>query len=255
MSTIASPRPSISASSRRTSTSTDTTSHAPAVDRGSLRRNRTALRDYYGLKTAAPADARDTPPSTSTSLEYERESEFDKADFDTSAYISSLLAKEGIDGVLKVEAGLISEIRSLDGEKKALVYDNYSKLIAATDTIKSMREKMDPLTPTTSTLTPAIGHIAETAATLSSDLKKSYASSGGQLDAKAQKKARSQQGTVKWVLAAPDRLRRMVQDGQRADAASEWEEVEAMLDRWSGVRGVEEVRQSCMAALRESEDG
>ncbi len=28
------------------------------------------------------------------------------------------------------------EIRSLDGERKALVYDNYSKLIAATDTIK-----------------------------------------------------------------------------------------------------------------------
>lgn len=253
MSTIASPRPSISASSRRTSASTDTISHAPTVERGSLRRNRTALRDYYGLKTAGPADARDTP--SSTSLEHERESEFDKADFDTPAYISGLLAKESIDGVLKVEAGLISEIRSLDGEKKALVYDNYSKLIAATDTIKSMREKMDPLTPTTSTLTPAIGHIAETAATLSSDLKKSYARSGGQLDVEAQKKAKTQQETVKWVLAAPDRLRRIVQGGQRDEARSEWEEVKAMLGKWSGVRGVDEVRESCIAALGNTDDG
>lgn len=30
------------------------------------------------------------------------------------------------------------DIRSLDGEKKALVYDNYSKLITATDTIRKV---------------------------------------------------------------------------------------------------------------------
>lgn len=32
------------------------------------------------------------------------------------------------------------EIRGLDGERKALVYDNYSKLITATDTIRKVRE-------------------------------------------------------------------------------------------------------------------
>lgn len=30
------------------------------------------------------------------------------------------------------------EIRALDGEKKALVYDNYSKLIAAVETIRKV---------------------------------------------------------------------------------------------------------------------
>lgn len=30
------------------------------------------------------------------------------------------------------------EIKSLDGERKALVYDNYSKLISATDTIRKV---------------------------------------------------------------------------------------------------------------------
>ncbi|KAK5172689.1 uncharacterized protein LTR77_002809 [Saxophila tyrrhenica] len=253
MSTIASPRPSISESSRRTSTSTDTAGHAPAVDRGSLRRNRAALRDYYGLKAAGPADARDTPPFNS--LDIEHESEFDKANFDTPTYISGLLARESIDHVLKVEASLVSEIRSLDGEKKALVYDNYSKLIAATATIKSMREKMDPMTPTTSTLTPAIGHIAETAASLSSDLRKSYARSANLIDPEAQRTAQRQQATVKWVLAAPGRLREMVQNGRTDEAQAEWEDVQTLLNRWDDVRGVEDVRQSCAAALRQAEDG
>ena len=33
----------------------------------------------------------------------------------------------------------VLEIKGLDGERKALVYDNYSKLIAATDTIRKVR--------------------------------------------------------------------------------------------------------------------
>ncbi|KAI7704945.1 hypothetical protein KC322_g6479, partial [Hortaea werneckii] len=145
MSTIASPRPSISLSSRRTSTSTDNTTRSTSTSRpagpgaGNVRRNRAALRDYYGLKDAAPADARDTQ-----AVEAEKESELDKADFDPEAYVQSLLANDGLEGVLRIETGLVGDIRSLDGEKKALVYDNYSKLIAATDTIRSMREKMDP---------------------------------------------------------------------------------------------------------------
>lgn len=261
MSTIASPRPSISASSRRTSTSTDTTTTAAAagghhaaqasIDRGSLRRNRAALRDYYNLPAASP------PPKASLDIESPiiETSELDRPDFDAQAYVQSLLAREGLEGVLKVEAGLVSEVRSLDGEKKALVYDNYSKLIAATDTIKSMREKMDPLTPTTSTLTPAIGHIAETASSLSGQLKASRGRSGtvGVDD----RKKKIQQATVQWVLAGPTRMEELIEEDRREDAEQEWRNIERLLNKWDGVRGVEDVRKACLAALatKESEDG
>jgi Vps51/Vps67 len=33
---------------------------------------------------------------------------------------------------------LIVDIRNLDGERKSLVYDNYNKLIAATETIRKV---------------------------------------------------------------------------------------------------------------------
>lgn len=245
MSTIASPRPSISASSRRTSTSTDTAAQTNAPDRGSLRRNRAALRDYYGLKSTETTDSPTTP--SLFSFETERESEIDKPGFDPGTYVSTLLSKESIDGVMKVEAGLVSEIRSLDGEKKALVYDNYSKLIAATDTIKNMREKMDPLTPTTSTLTPAIGHIAETAATLSSELKKSHVVSAP--DSEAQKKQRDQKATVRWVLDAPNRLRVLMDNDRRDEAEQQWKDVNRLLSNWDGVRGVSEVREACESVM------
>lgn len=255
MSSIASPRPSISASSRRTSTSTDTAAapqghHTakPSIDRGSLRRNRAALRDYYNLPAAS------TPTRGSVDIEgpIAETSELDRPDFDAQAYVQSLLAREGLEGVLKVEAGLVSEVRSLDGEKKALVYDNYSKLIAATDTIKSMREKMDPLTPTTSTLTPAIGHIAETASSLSGQLKASRGRSGtvGADDGKK----KDQQATVRWVLGAPARMEALVEEGKQEEAEREWQDVEKLLSKWNGVRGVEDVRKACLAALSDEED-
>ena len=249
MSTIASPRPSISASSRRTSTSTDTTAQTTPVERGSRRRNRTALRDYYGLKSAEAADAQGTPQLSS--FESERESELDKPDFDPTTYVSGLLSKESIDGVLRVEAGLVCEIRNLDGEKKALVYDNYSKLIAATDTIKNMRERMDPLTPTTSTLTPAIGHIAESAASLSNELRESHAASAPQLE--AQKRQREQKATVQWILNAPGRLQELLENDRRDEAEKQWEEVERLLSKWNGVRGVSEVREACLIALKKQD--
>jgi len=53
--------------------------------------------------------------------------------------VRQILEVEGLEGLLAVENELVGEVRALDGERKALVYDNYSKLITATETIKKVR--------------------------------------------------------------------------------------------------------------------
>jgi hypothetical protein len=113
MSTIASPRPSVSIRSpSSTRTSFDNSARAPP----NPRRNRAALRDYYGLKnTPADADA-DTKTSEETARtglgpeEDETLTELDAAEFDADAFVDALLAKEGLQGVLKVEADLVSRM-------------------------------------------------------------------------------------------------------------------------------------------------
>jgi hypothetical protein len=259
MSTIASPRPSIASSSRRNSASTDTTitsttarANPSAAERAALRRNRSALRDYYNIKKDNEAPSQDG--LTVPTFDGEQESELDKPGFDPEAYVERLLSHESLEAVLRVEAGLVSDIFSLDGEKKALVYDNYSKLIAATDTIRNMREKMDPMTPTTSTLSPAIGHIAETAARLSADLSKSNLRTDPSASVALATK-RKQQESVRWVLGAPDRIRELVEDDQRDAAETEWQEISEILSKWEGVKGTEEVRQACLEALKKEDSG
>jgi len=247
MSTIpsASPRPSLTISSRRTSTSTDATATASTTttERTTARRNKAAaLRDYYGLSTAAPS----TPTRQSLELPnlLEKQSELDHPSFDPETYVTNLLRKGTLQEVLRAEANLLSEIRSLDGEKKALVYDNYSKLIAATETIRSMREKMEPMNPATSTLVPAVGEIAETAAALSREMGRSSLGRDGE-------RKQKEVGTVRWVLGAPERIR-LLQSGGDADGAHEqWAQIQGVLQSWStrGVKGASEVRQQCLAIL------
>ncbi|KAL8673542.1 MAG: hypothetical protein Q9168_002031 [Polycauliona sp. 1 TL-2023] len=252
MSTIASPRQSTTSlstdQSRRPSLDTSTRSQANSPARPA-RRNKNALRDYYGLQAAAPADASNGQQRSQleetilgTTL-----SELDTPGFDAEAYVRNVLARESLQGLLKIESGLINEIRSLDGEKKALVYDNYSKLITATDTIRKMRTNMGPLTPTTSTLTPAIAHIAETAASLATSLQSRSAQAP---EDEALAKQQRHRQTVRWVLGAPNRLRDLVEEDRTEEARKDWEQVKNLLQRWNEVQGVDEVRQQCLAIMR-----
>ncbi|MCJ1293766.1 hypothetical protein MMC34_005321 [Xylographa carneopallida] len=246
---LPSPLPTPS-SSRRTSTDTLARSPAPSQRRG----NRAALRDYYGLKTPA-SNAAHEPSGLGPQHEDAdvRESELDGVGFDAEAYVREVLGREGLEGVLRIEGGLVNEIKGLDGERKALVYDNYSKLITATETIRKMRVNMDPLTPTTSTLSPAIAHIADTAASLASALQERVVTvprivANGGVAAEEDEKRRQRQ-TVRWVLEAPRRLRELVDRGQGEAAERDWREVEALLNRWKGVGGAEEVRRECGRSL------
>jgi len=110
MSTIASPRASTSVRSPSSTRTSFDASARPAVN---PRRNRAALRDYYGLKaTSKDAESKISEESTRTELgpELEEESltELDKEGFDADAFVNHILATSGLSGVLKVEADLVS---------------------------------------------------------------------------------------------------------------------------------------------------
>lgn len=110
MSTIASPRPSTSI---RSPSSTRTSFDASARPPSTTRRNRAALRDYYGLKAAKEQETKISEESASTGLgpeEDETLTELDATNFDADAYVNSLLAKQGLKDILSVEADLVSRM-------------------------------------------------------------------------------------------------------------------------------------------------
>ncbi|KAL2838759.1 Vps51/Vps67-domain-containing protein [Aspergillus pseudodeflectus] len=291
MSTVSSPRPSIASSRARSPT--PASSRRPSLDAlntsitGSLsaastpstaravspslhpRRNRTALRDYYNLKPSdAAAVAGGAPNARSRSVPRHTDAgdisnpsvvttgtELDSPDFDPQRYVNNLLATSSLSTILKAENTLVGDIRTLDGERKALVYDNYSKLIRAVETIGKMRQSMDergaPLTMT-KTLGPAIAFVAETAGGLiqeGEELRKRMREAKDNAGDESGRKL-AEKETVKWVLAAPKRLEGLVMDGKREEAEKDWDEVYKLLDKWHEVKGVAEVREACEKVMQ-----
>ena len=271
-------RPTSASSSQRTSLETSTRSsvvsspalqpsNIPPAQPAQARRNRAALRDYYGLKNPPVQHHDGRNDNVQAPLHpaegHIADSELDAQGFDAQNHVKELFEQERLEGVLKAEASLVSEIKSLDGDRKALVYDNYSKLITATDTIRRMRANMDPLTPTTSTLAPAISHIAGTAEGLASMTTERVADRegkgkefGGQssTDERHTKtgsvnrlKRRNEVDTVRWVLGAPIRYQGAVDQGRRPCEEKDWQEVRSLLESWHirGVRGAQEIIKEC----------
>lgn len=161
--------------------------------------------------------------------------------------MQSLLTTLDLAAVLKAEGALVSEIKTLDGERKALVYDNYSKLIGAVETIGKMRGSMeaDGKMTAAKTLGPAVGYIANAAAGIVEE---------GRANESGSRKRREQKETVRWVLNAPNRLSKLVEADRREEAEEDWEEVKALLEEWQGVAGVGEVRVKCEKALAKEEE-
>lgn len=155
MSTIASPRETSLPPSRRIpSSSTPTSSARPSLESSrspgpgaqpgpptvAKRANRAALREYYKLK--AEASQATGPPRIEVPDSEVPSSDLDAKDFDAQAYLEKVAGDSGLEALLRLYTRVVAEVRALDAEKKALVYDNYSKLIDATETIRKVSPKM-----------------------------------------------------------------------------------------------------------------
>ncbi|KAF4775294.1 hypothetical protein HER10_EVM0008895 [Colletotrichum scovillei] len=230
----------------------------------SKRANRAALREYYNLKKAAAAGGNGTPPSLEITEDHERHaehsevppSELDSPSFDAEAYVRKALAENTLDDLLRVYTRVLGEIRALDAEKKALVYDNYSKLISATETIRKMRANMDPLNPMASTLDPAIAGIYAQASSIREALRKTVAppASKEREDEAAAATRRRTRELAREVLGTPEKLRRLVKEGKVEEARRAWEMPRRLLEVWKekgvGGKDVAECLEEGDAALR-----
>ncbi|KAL2151316.1 hypothetical protein VTH82DRAFT_6414 [Thermothelomyces myriococcoides] len=311
MSTIASPRDPSGQFPRRTnSVITPTSSSRPSLDvpasasnspnpnqsTGSIsqsnkRANRAALREYYNLRGNSSSNNNKPLPSTPTveitdhpgsasspSLPSATRppSELDLPNFDAEAYVANLLATSSLTDLLRTYTSVLGEMRALDAERKALVYDNYSKLIAATETIRRMRggaqtaagaagAAADSASSSTSSsssssaigagvgaasLEAVVEGIYRRAADLREELRASVAAqtsaetsrggsrTGGEADEKAARRERTKE-LAREVVKVPGRVRKLVEEGKVEEAKKEWEMPRRLLVRWKelGVGG------------------
>lgn len=248
--------------------SVETTSQTPNPTK-SQRRNRAALRDYYNLKSkSGPVEATaegltraasttsiasDTTNTSATTLPADTASvstltaQLDDPTFDPEAWVSDLLKSCSLRDILRTEATLVSEVRNLDGERKALVYDNYSKLIKAVGTIAEMQRGMRRADAGGRGGLDGVDALNSQLEDLSVSAKDLASSRGA--DGADRSENRKKRELVKWVLTAPDRLRKLVAEGKKDEARKQWATVQALLKTWKDVPGSDDVRYACSSIM------
>ena len=238
-------RPSLDAAPSSTSGSPNPNASASAAGGPNKRANRAALREYYNLKKNINSNS-ETPPTVEVTNPlddgslggmdtFTSQSELDVPGFDAAAYVAQVLASSSLADLVRTYARVLGEIRALDAEKKALVYDNYSKLISATETIRRMRSTMDPLNPMAATLDLVVAKIYEQASGLREELRREAPPPPASTSAEDEVQGRARRRTrelAKEVLAVPDRLRRLVEEGREDEAKRAWEMPRKLLERW-----------------------
>ncbi|KAG5985180.1 hypothetical protein E4U55_000816 [Claviceps digitariae] len=197
----------------------------PAPPSTSKRANRAALREFYKLRAPriAIGGGSEVPAS-----------DLDDPDFNADDYVARVVDNNGLEDVLRLYTRVVGELRALDAEKKALVYDNYSKLIAATETIRKLRANMDPLNPMASTLDPAIAQIYSQASSIREKLRESMPppdSDEARTRTAELRRQRSRQLAAE-ALATPKRLRDLVSQGKVQEAKRQWEMPKRLLVAW-----------------------
>ncbi|KAK3282785.1 hypothetical protein CYMTET_9486, partial [Cymbomonas tetramitiformis] len=100
------------------------------------RRVRSLLSSYYGSGGSEDGDGdkKDQKP---------RISSIDSAAFDVNHFMNSLVRGTRLDGLQSKYSEMVQEIKSLDSDMQMLVYENYSKFITATDTIRRMKTNVE----------------------------------------------------------------------------------------------------------------
>ncbi|CZS98408.1 uncharacterized protein RAG0_07174 [Rhynchosporium agropyri] len=263
------------------------------------KRNRAALREYYNLQSqkSGPSSSLSTttsqPPSSPASSsihsladEYGNgdgdenlDSEMDREGFDAEEYVRRVLEEKSLGEVLGIYRGVLADVRALDAERKALVYDNYSKLIVATEMIGRMREGVGNGKGSVSGSGSGSGRnvgggavggkknedkvegveqlverVRKGVEALRRDGEGSEARKAEMERAERRRKTRL---VVERVSSAPEKVRRLVKDGKKDEASALWEHEKRLLERWRerGVGGpdVGEVIEDGERALRDED--
>ncbi|KAK4166539.1 Vps51/Vps67-domain-containing protein [Cladorrhinum sp. PSN259] len=275
MSTIFTPRDPLprrtpSSAALHTNTTTPSSSARPSLDiqgggsssvttspnpnSSNTKRNRAALREYYNLRATTSLSASQTPtittspppPSPTVSLATQP---IDLPTFNPADYIASSLESSSLSDLLRLYTTILSEIRALDAEKKALVYDNYSKLITATETIRKMRSTMDPLNPMAGTLDLVVERVYSLAEGLRGEMRGSLSAAQNKQQKpsppkegeESRERREKTQRLAREVMKVPGRVRRLVDEGKEEEAKREWEVPRRLLVSWreKGVGGDE----------------
>ncbi|KAJ2790750.1 hypothetical protein H4R21_006448, partial [Coemansia helicoidea] len=185
-------------------------------------RARDRLRSFYGV-AGSSGGAADTVAAASSA---QRAVDLDGSGFEAKAYVKSVLEREGVAGLLRADNQLVSEVRQIDRDMKTMVYENYSKFISATETIRRIQHDADVMDAEMGRLSERVRAISTKTAAVDAQ----FAARRAQIHRLGRE--RQQLAGLQFLFGLPDQLSRLIGRGQFVEAARAWARTQPLLEHY-----------------------
>lgn len=207
-------------------------------------RIRNSIREFYEL-SESPARAAKAPPGVGgdapaivTPTE-NSDMELDSEAFNVQKFTLKLLREQSLKGLYETDTSLRRQVRELDGDLQTLVYDNYSKFISATDTIRHMRQNVDDMDTKLKALSSNVEHIDTVSSTISSNMQAHRQKIEEMLA------MNSMLRKIKFLVELPGTLTRLVAQKKYATAVKRWIIGDAVLRKYASIPSFERTHRDC----------
>jgi len=198
-------------------------------------RSRDLLSSFYGKMASDVA-----PPEEE---EDEALDPIDREDFDADAHVRGLLKTEPLPKLLERDDALCREVKSLSGDMQMLVYENYSKFIGATDTIRDMKENVGGMEGEMTSLSAAMADIDATSAKVNASL----ADKRSQIDKLV--RARRLLKRLEFLFELPKKLAAAIADGRHGEAVTSFQAVDGVLRKYAHVPSLADIHAESAAIV------
>ncbi|KAJ2543563.1 hypothetical protein GGF49_001961 [Coemansia sp. RSA 1853] len=172
--------------------------------------------------------------------------DIDSPAFESKRYLKKVLVEQGVSGLLRADNELVTQVRQIDGEMKTMVYENYSKFISATETIRKMKQDADYMDAEMGKLSQRVNRISA----------KTSAVNAKFADRREHIHRLSREhrllSNLQFLFALPEQLGQFIGAGRFVDAARAWARTQPLLHHYRqlGVfAGVEKDGKEMMASV------
>ncbi|CDH48840.1 vacuolar protein sorting-associated protein 51homolog [Lichtheimia corymbifera JMRC:FSU:9682] len=208
---------------------------SPPERKGRSRERNVNLLKYYGISGSAAGDNR-------------QPLDIDSDTFEPNKYFSRLLKEKTLSGLIKRDNELVAEIREIDGDMKTLVYENYSKFISATDTIRKMKSNVESMESEMSRLNDSMNSITQQCTNITNAL--------GPNREKIQRltNVHNLLKRLQFIFELPDRLGRCLANGHYAQAVKYYTKAKRLLNHYqhlSAFKGIERDSETIINKIRD----
>uniref|UniRef100_A0A1I8BTD2 Vacuolar protein sorting-associated protein 51 homolog n=1 Tax=Meloidogyne hapla TaxID=6305 RepID=A0A1I8BTD2_MELHA len=145
--------------------------------------------------------------------------------FDAEYYVQDLLRKKGLEELVAVEQDMVNNVRRLDSEMQSLVYENYSKFLNATSTVKDMQNRLTDAHNEMHSLSSRMNRITD----LSDFLTEKFAKNCERV--KKLNEARDSVKRLEFLIKAPQILQKCVENNDMSKAVNTYVSIQPKLEK------------------------